>query len=288
MLPLLPPVLLVPLLLHAPCDSAALKRPVGTSIDTLRITVRGGAGVAKLPHPWVDVLLDELSTRLALPSPLPLPVFVVGQEGTPSAHLARSVVSDEVRLNFRRDRHLAGASLTTRSLSDAADLALLTAVRQADSAGTLPPLPDDVKWPDKAAVFVALTTQDRPEDIKPAIEQVGRDVVVLRLPVYGAATGTKPGPDMRPLRYPMEEQRESVEGDVTVQYVVDETGGVAQGTMRVLSYSTEGFARSVFDLLRGARYVPATVGGCPVRQLVGSPFQFRINRTYRVTPSSGP
>jgi TonB family protein len=93
---------------------------------------------------------------------------------------------------------------------------------------------------------------------------------------------------MRPLRYPQEEQRADVEGDVTVQYIIDETGAIAQGTTRVLSYSTEGFARSVFDLLRDARYVPATVGGCPVRQLVGSPFQFRINRTFRVTPSSGP
>jgi TonB family protein len=285
MLPLHP--FLVPLLL-APCDSTALKKPIAMSIDTLRVTVRGGTGVSKLPQPWVDVLLDELSARLTLPRPLPLPVFVFGQDGTPSAHLARSVVNDEVRLTFRRDRHLAEATLTTRSLSDAADLALLTAVRQADSAGTLPPLAEDVKWPDKAVVFVALTTQDRPEAIKPAIEQVGRDVAVLRLPIYGTATAAKPGPDMRPLRYPQEEQRADVEGDVTVQYVIDETGGIAQGTMRVLSYSTEGFARSVFEVLRDARYVPATVGGCPVRQLVGSPFQFRMNRTFRVTPSSGP
>ena len=81
MLPLLPS--LVPLLL-APCDSAALKKPIGTSIDTLRLTVRGGAGVTKLPQPWVDVLLDELSTRLSLPRPLPLPVFGFGADGTPA------------------------------------------------------------------------------------------------------------------------------------------------------------------------------------------------------------
>jgi hypothetical protein len=51
---------------------------------------------------------------------------------------------------------------------------------------------------------------------------------------------------------------------------------IVPGTMRVLSYGSEAFARSVFVFLDTAHHAPATVGACAVKQLVSQPFGFRI------------
>jgi len=50
-----------------PCDSTNLKGPAGTRVDTLRLAVRGGGDLPRLPHPWIDLLLDEIGTRLVPP-----------------------------------------------------------------------------------------------------------------------------------------------------------------------------------------------------------------------------
>jgi hypothetical protein len=50
------------------------------------------------------------------------------------------------------------------------------------------------------------------------------------------------------------------------------------GTLRVLQYTTTGFAKAVFEALPHMRFAPATVGGCPVAMLVRQPFTFQLTR----------
>jgi TonB family protein len=77
-------------------------------------------------------------------------------------------------------------------------------------------------------------------------------------------------------------------GQVVMQFVVDTTGRVDRATIRDLfpagaaALDAEGrpiydeFVRSIRQALVTARYRPARVGGCLVRQLVQQPFQFKL------------
>jgi TonB family protein len=66
------------------------------------------------------------------------------------------------------------------------------------------------------------------------------------------------------------------EGSVDLSFVVDETGRVTPGTVRLVSFTTAAFAQAVLDIVPRFRLEPATIGGCPVKQLVRQPFQFHL------------
>ena len=69
-----------------------------------------------------------------------------------------------------------------------------------------------------------------------------------------------------------------VEGQVVALFVVDTAGRVEVPTFRVLEATHAEFLEAVGKALPKMRFVPATVGGRPVRQLVQQPFQFYIRK----------
>jgi protein TonB len=79
-------------------------------------------------------------------------------------------------------------------------------------------------------------------------------------------------------RYPAPLRDRAVEGAVTVRFVVDSTGRVAPGSLRVLDAAHVLFADAVRDALARARYAPAELRGRPVAQLVEQRFEFRLRR----------
>jgi TonB family protein len=91
-------------------------------------------------------------------------------------------------------------------------------------------------------------------------------------------------------RYPDILREAGVEGEVLVSFVVDETGLADVSTFKVLRSTHELFAMAVKNALPAMRFVPAVVGGRPVRQVVQQPFSFAIEglpASRRRTTASG-
>ena len=70
----------------------------------------------------------------------------------------------------------------------------------------------------------------------------------------------------------------NVEGEVLVQFVVDTTGRVENGSVKVLKSSHDLFTNSVRSALSNMRFYPAEIGGRKVKQLVQQPFNFTLTR----------
>lgn len=79
-------------------------------------------------------------------------------------------------------------------------------------------------------------------------------------------------------RYPDALRSVGVEGEVQVQYIVDQRGRVEPGSIKILSSAHNLFSDAVRRALSEMRFRPAEVGGRPVRQLVVQPFIFKLDR----------
>jgi hypothetical protein len=88
--------------------------------------------------------------------------------------------------------------------------------------------------------------------------------------------------------YPPRPRSSGLMGNVVMQFVVDTTGRVDLSTARDVfpaghpplsardQAAYDEFIRAVGVGLEGARYTPARIGGCLVRQMVQQPFSFRL------------
>lgn len=92
----------------------------------------------------------------------------------------------------------------------------------------------------------------------------------------------------RPASYPTEALRGGAEGTVILRFVIDSAGRVEPESVREVWPETmprltgelaayyDDFLRSTMRSVRRARYEPARIGGCPVRQLVQQAFAFKF------------
>jgi protein TonB len=87
-----------------------------------------------------------------------------------------------------------------------------------------------------------------------------------------------PAPGNRPPSYPDMLRSANVEGEVLVQFVVDTTGRVERGSVKILKSSHDLFTRSVEQALSSMRFYAAEIGGRKVKQLVQQPFNFALTR----------
>jgi biopolymer transport protein TolR len=76
--------------------------------------------------------------------------------------------------------------------------------------------------------------------------------------------------------YPDVFRASQLKGDVLAQFVVDTNGRALPETFKVLKSTHDLFTQSVKEKLPDLRFVPAMLGGKPVRQLVQMPFYFAI------------
>lgn len=81
-------------------------------------------------------------------------------------------------------------------------------------------------------------------------------------------------PDGFVLHYPDVMRASRTNGEVLAQFVVDTNGRALPETFRVLKTTHDLFTQAVKAALPDMRFVPATIGGKPVRQLVQKPFLF--------------
>ena len=79
-------------------------------------------------------------------------------------------------------------------------------------------------------------------------------------------------------RFPQLLRSSGIGGSARFRFVVDTAGRVEMSTVEQVSASHEAFAIAVRNALPAMRFLPAQVGGRPVRQLVELPFVFNVTR----------
>lgn len=78
-------------------------------------------------------------------------------------------------------------------------------------------------------------------------------------------------------RYPAALRAQNVQGDVLVQFVVEPSGSVRPGSIKILRSAHPDFAAEVESALPAMRFLPAERQQRPVAQLVQQPFSFRLD-----------
>jgi protein TonB len=99
--------------------------------------------------------------------------------------------------------------------------------------------------------------------------------------VYSAALVEKaaaPQPGNPAPVYPAAMRSAQIEGTVLATFVVDTMGRAEPATIHVAEATHPLFGEAVRQSLLRSRYLPAIVGGRPVRQLVEQRFSFTLNR----------
>jgi periplasmic protein TonB len=82
----------------------------------------------------------------------------------------------------------------------------------------------------------------------------------------------------RPPVYPDRLRGANVEGQVLVQFVVDERGLAQMSTFKVLKSTDNELTTSVMRAVSATTFYPAETQGRKVRQLVQQPFRFAPNK----------
>jgi TonB family protein len=90
--------------------------------------------------------------------------------------------------------------------------------------------------------------------------------------------GAVPIPGNSTPRYPDSLRVAGREGEVLMQFVVDQSGSVEIGTVKVLRSTDPQFSAAVTHALPTFRFQPAAVQGQAVRQLVQMPFVFSLRK----------
>ena len=79
-------------------------------------------------------------------------------------------------------------------------------------------------------------------------------------------------------RYPEVLTSAGVEGQVSVEFVVDTTGRADMSTFKVLSSAHDAFSEEVRSAVARMRFYPAEAGGRRVKELVQIPFTFALKK----------
>ena len=219
-------------------------RPDSTLVE-LRASVRVDPDESKLPARFAEQTAGIVAVR-----------FLELSGTTPT-----SVATRDVRFTLNRY----GAVRSVRALGDVVspgDSVLIEAVRSAARLRLFDDFPGTLRE-DSAVVTMRLSSSLR---FGVRLSADGRDVEtpVRRLP-------NRSGP-----AYPLVAAQLGVGDSVLVQFVVEENGRADLATMRVLRGRWKEFALAAREAMARQRYQPAITGGCPVRQLVQTPFDFRI------------
>jgi len=81
-----------------------------------------------------------------------------------------------------------------------------------------------------------------------------------------------------PPQYPAQLHAANVNGEVVVQYIVDERGAPQMASFTVLKSTDAAFTESVRRAVGAMVFFPAEIQGKKVRQLVQQPFKFVANK----------
>jgi TonB family protein len=124
-----------------------------------------------------------------------------------------------------------------------------------------------------------------PDDVQFIVDSVaiGADEFVQRsfaVPVvffdFEVETQVQQVPTSGVLRYPEDMRMQNVEGEVLAQFIVDTSGTARPGTLKIIRSNRPAFTEAVRRALGEFRFIPATIRGVKVAQVVQQPFTFSL------------
>ncbi len=244
-------------------------------------------------RPAVDLIAQELAVRVrAALARTPLAATATAAAGLPPAidsAFGRVYPEGKVLVVARRGGGLTWR-VSTRPGADRTPIELVERALRAAHAAHDVVVVNELLRGDSLAFELTFASAWLPGPGK------ARDTLRVRnpAPVFTALVPDEKQAAVRPgtfqLRYPASLQARGFEGRVVLEFVVDTTGRAEPGTVRDARPSTlaalapglrgayREFLRAARDGVLGARFHPAEVGGCRVRQLVQLPLAWTLNR----------
>lgn len=285
---LVPIPLALALLAHSPSPRRLEPRdtcppPAGADTVTVSVvaTMAPKSPADSLPPGYDRQFITEVSRRLVLPAPLALVPYrkmgkppeldlrgLVSAKPVRDRHPKSQPVADgalafRVMLGIRLgDSTDAGVRLLATSLSPEADAAVLAAVQAMIADGLVTALQGRA-----VDTWLLLRTVD---SVGPSDLVIFR-VRTPRVALHQVGIRSAPAP-----RYPVGLRTKRQSGAVQAEFVVGADGRVVPGSLRFVSATHLDFALSVAEALAEYRFLPATVGGCKVPQLLEMPFLYDV------------
>jgi TonB family protein len=275
------------------------------SIDTPSTGTIKQVAVAKLlrfgshtpiPDGFASFVVDAIATHLVLPKPLALGVYgarVMASKGSTVPSQMAPTFSSEFFVVFRHDGSVKGLAVSQQSLAPALDAAITRAIHVADSTLSFPPIDEAT---DKSTLSVIIDF-----DVVDSARSGSYPVFRVTVPLYPATRlSSQLRTDTVP-RYADELRSQGIPGGVTLRFVIDETGKVADRSYRFAEPSEIPFGEAALAVLPRLRYEPARIGNCAVKQLVQESFigagtakptnepyfEFQVEKPVRLIPGLG-
>ena len=229
------------------CDSAALRAPIGTQTDTLRVFLRRADLSGPLPDAFALSALDGLRQAFVFPPNMAFDAYVSGEKAGTAVATARSTALFEAR----RDGSADFRGMLARSGSDRLDASLANAIRSASDQRAFAPFPKDLG---RDVLLVAELYFGVGDSLR-----AGMDVAALQLPVYRDFSELVAPPEPGSAR----DQRSLVQAIA----LVDAAGRVRSGFVDFFVIQDLRFAAQLLERLKAITSVPARIAGCPVPTL---------------------
>lgn len=149
----------------------------------------------------------------------------------------------------------------------------------ASGAAVLPALPGTGNLPAVPDVGPVAVPDARPGAAVPGVAAllgIGTTGAAQEGVPFARTIVDEPASPIVPARpeYPAQRASLPLEGRVTAEFIIDTSGVVEQGSVRIVASTHEAFARAVLEALPQARFRPGRLSGQPVRQLVRQDFRF--------------
>ncbi len=260
------------------CDSVLTRTQVGWVDQEYHGSLRQWDGEIDFPQSHLMMALNEIGANLRFEGPLDLTTLGTKRpsgtfDGAPDQNLSTFDTQGLYGFHYEASGKLRDARVLVSSLSARLDSAILRSVQVVSDAGTLLPLPETVR---RTIVELRLTIG---ASVLPDSVAVTGPLFRIRQPVFHGVT--PPAGDKKQTivpRYPDEERKAGMDGEVLVQVVVRADGSVDPASILITKATTHSFAQHVYDAVRKSKFVPGRVAGCPVTSLVAWPFAFTIAR----------
>jgi Gram-negative bacterial TonB protein C-terminal len=170
-------------------------------------------------------------------------------------------------------------TMLASSLSASFDRNVVAALRDVGASGLLPQRVKGVGRHTKFWMEVeTVADADTAHDYGDTAGAVRMRWVSTRIPLWRGAVRPAQVPGHQWVPYPFRAERAAVEDSVLVQFVIGPDGHVVPGTAYLYHAGYRDFVQVIADRLHSLRYVPTTIGGCPVASIAQQPFTFRIER----------
>lgn len=257
----------------------------------VRVSTRDTA--AKVPAEFLNNVAQEISTRIKVPNNLALSVF--GMAGYADNQPVKSGTNElEPRdkcISIKTNPGLSAAAyfwvrrnqskipepvIINTSLNPNVEDFLVYAFQSVSESGTLPRYPDSIKSDSFSAKLnlMLLRKDDLTKDSVRKERWISTGIE-LTLPQY--TMNTVEVKNQRKGRYPINAQRDGVEGTAVLSYVIDENGKVVPYTIDMVWVDHMDFLKEAVSILYESTYTPASINGCPVKSVAVQPVVFKLD-----------